>query len=64
LALECQGISQKVKDGDLIEVNLTEGIILNKTNGEIMDFIPLPEFMLKVLNSGGIIPYLKKVDDW
>lgn len=64
LALECPRISQKVKDKDLIEVNLIEGIILNKTNGEKMDFIPLPEFMLKVLNSGGIIPYLKKVDDW
>jgi 3-isopropylmalate/(R)-2-methylmalate dehydratase small subunit len=64
LALECPGISQKVKNKDLIEVNLTEGIILNKTNGEKMNFTPLPEFMLKVLNSGGIIHYLKKVDVW
>ncbi|MBM3291522.1 3-isopropylmalate dehydratase small subunit [Candidatus Bathyarchaeota archaeon] len=64
LALECPEITLKVKEADLIEVNLTEGIILNKTTGERIEFIPLPEFMLEVLNSGGIVPYLKKVGDW
>ncbi|MBN1682761.1 3-isopropylmalate dehydratase small subunit [Candidatus Bathyarchaeota archaeon] len=64
LALECPEITKIVQTNDIIEVDLTEGLINNKSNGKKVNFIPPPPFMLDVLNAGGIVSYLRKVDDW
>jgi 3-isopropylmalate dehydratase, small subunit len=58
--IECEGINQKVREGDILEVNLHEGHIKNLTNGEIMKFDPLPDFILEILESGGLEPYVTK----
>lgn len=64
-ALECPGIAGAVSDGDVLEVDVTEGTILNKSTGVKMSFTPLPDFMVEVLNEGGLAPYLKKnMEDW
>ena len=51
---------QKVREGDILEVNLQEGQIKNLTNGEILKFDPLPDFLLDILESGGLEPYVTK----
>jgi len=64
-ALECPGITDLVKEGDTVEIDLTRGIITIKNTGDKLRFIPVPEFMVKVLNEGGLVPYLKKhMDEW
>jgi len=57
-ALECPGISGRVNTGDTIEIHLAEGII--SVRGELrLKITPLPEFMLILLNEGGLVPYLR-----
>ena len=64
-ALECPGIAGAVSDGDVLEVDVTEGTILNKSTSVKLSFTPLPDFMVEVLNEGGLAPYLKKnMEDW
>ncbi|MCW4050373.1 MAG: 3-isopropylmalate dehydratase small subunit [Candidatus Bathyarchaeota archaeon] len=63
-ALECLGIHTAVEKGDLIEVDVTGGVVKNLTNGKELTFNPLPEFMVEVLNAGGLAPYLDKTEEW
>lgn len=64
-ALECPGIAGVVSDGDVLEVDVMGGTILNKSTGVKLFFTPLPEFMVEVLNEGGLAPYLRKnMEDW
>ncbi len=63
-ALECSGISGIVKKMDVLTVNVSKGTIINNSNNSTLNFNPLPEFMLEVLNSGGLAPYLNKNKQW
>ena len=64
-ALECLGIAGAVSDGAVLEVDVTGGTIINKSTGVMLSFTPLPEFMVEVLNEGGLAPYLRKnMVDW
>ena len=64
-ALECPGFSQSVKEGDLIELDISEGILKNIGTGIELDFTPLPMFMVNILNEGGLVSYLKKnLESW
>jgi 3-isopropylmalate/(R)-2-methylmalate dehydratase small subunit len=56
-AVECPGVSAKVKTGDAIEVDLLDGVITVNRNTRLK-IKPLPAFMLTLLNEGGLIPYL------
>lgn len=56
----CPGISEKVKDGDQLDVNLETGIVLNKTTGETIEGQKISEYTMNILESGGIKPLFKK----
>ena len=56
--LEAPGITDLVKDGDEIEVDMSKGII-KAENGDEITFKKLPPFMLEILEKGGLIEYLK-----
>lgn len=53
------GISQKVKDEDILEVNLEEGTVVNKTTCETMQGQKISEYAMNILKSGGIKPMFK-----
>lgn len=55
--LEAPGISKHLKTGDEIEIDLEKGII--KKDKKEFKFKKLPEFMVEILEKGGLIPYLK-----
>lgn len=57
-ALICD--TDKINDGDRLEVDLEKGIINNLTNQAQLSFSRIPEVMLRILNEGGLIPYIKK----
>ncbi|MBI4524913.1 MAG: 3-isopropylmalate dehydratase [Deltaproteobacteria bacterium] len=52
--MECKGITKMVQAGHLLEVNLETGTVRNLDNGAELHFTPFPEFMLEILNAGGI----------
>lgn len=54
------GISEKVKDEDMLEVNLNEGTVLNKRTGEIMQGQKISEYAMHILENGGIKVLFKK----
>ena len=55
--------TDKINDGDELEVDLTGGTVTNKTNGAVLTFGKIPDVMLKILNEGGIIDYVKNHGD-
>ena len=52
--------TDKIDDGDKLEVDLETGKITNLANGPELHFNRIPEIMLRILNEGGLIPYIKK----
>ena len=46
-------------EGDVLEINLKEGTVVNATKGTQFRVEPLPEYLMRVLETGGLIPYLK-----
>jgi 3-isopropylmalate/(R)-2-methylmalate dehydratase small subunit len=63
-ALECPGIHKAVETGNILELYVTEGVVKNMSNGRELQFKPLPDFMVEVLNAGGLAPYLNKTKEW
>jgi len=55
--------TDKINNGDELEIDLTAGTVKNKTNGKTLTFGKIPEVMLKILNEGGLIAYVKKHGD-
>ena len=56
--------TDKIDDGDELEVDLEAGTIKDITNGNQLTFKKIPEVMLRILNEGGLIPYIKKYGDF
>jgi len=46
--------------GDLCEVDLSRGIVENKTKNFKLEFPELPGKMMEILSSGGLVSYIKK----
>ena len=53
----------EAKDGDIISIDLTEGSLVNETTGEIKTFEPFKEFMLNILEDGGLVNHYLNDDD-
>lgn len=53
-----------ISDGDELEIELEKGIIRNKTNGKQLTFSKIPDVMLKILDEGGLLPYIEKYSDF
>jgi 3-isopropylmalate/(R)-2-methylmalate dehydratase small subunit len=58
--LTCSGVSRSVEAGQEIEVDLRTGVVRNLTTGATLEGTPLPEFVLRILEKGGLIPYLRE----
>lgn len=49
-----------VETGDLLEVDLAEGVLLNLTRERRFALPPLPTFMRELLEDGGLIAHVRK----
>ena len=58
--LVCAEASNKVKEGDMLEVNLQTGKVEDKTSGSVMQATRLPDFIMEILDDGGLIEHLKR----
>jgi len=59
---ECREIQNWAKDGDSIQISLQEGLI-DLPNGKRFPFSPIDSHMKKILEAGGLIPYLRREKD-
>jgi len=53
-------VFDRIDETDQIEILFDGGVIKNLTKNEEYSFKPLPEFMQNLLESGGLINYIKK----
>ena len=60
ILLEVGDDFKKFGDGDSLEVDAEKGEIKNLTTGVVVTCTPVPPFMKKILNSGGLVEYVKK----
>ncbi len=58
--LEVADVSKKVKEGDVLEVDLLTGRVHNTTSGETMEAVPLSDKALSILRAGGLVEVTKQ----
>lgn len=56
--------TDKIDDGDELEIDLKAGTVKDITNGNQLTFNKIPGVMLGILNEGGLIPYINKYGDF
>ena len=57
--LEVPGVHDLVETGDRLRVDITRGLVENLTSGKSLRGNPPSEFLLEMLQAGGLIPMLK-----
>lgn len=57
--LEFDNIDE-LSDGDLVEIDLSTGIIKNLSNKRNYQTQPFPEFLQQIITCGGLMNYIKK----
>jgi len=56
--------TDKINDGDKLEIDLKAGIIQDITSGSKLGFSIIPQIMLRILDDGGLLAYLEKHGDF
>ncbi len=56
--LECKEIYEQVDEGDIVEINPLVGKINIPEKGMEFSATTLPDFLMEIINKGGLIPYL------
>jgi 3-isopropylmalate/(R)-2-methylmalate dehydratase small subunit len=51
--------ADKIDDGDEVEIDFNTGEILDKTKGVTLKVKPLPAFMQKIVEKGGLVEFLR-----
>jgi len=62
LVIECD--TDKIEEGDELEVDLEKGKVINRTKGIELTFSPLPLIMRKILDDGGLLSHIQKYKDF
>lgn len=57
--LECSEASQKIEDGDTVEIDFNTGIISNITKNETYQALPFPDFIKDMIAKGGLLNSIK-----
>jgi 3-isopropylmalate/(R)-2-methylmalate dehydratase small subunit len=60
--LECPD-TDRISEGDVLEIDEKNGIIFNTTKDEKYNASPVPEFLMEIVRSGGLIEYARKMVD-
>ncbi|HUL39452.1 MAG TPA: 3-isopropylmalate dehydratase small subunit [Methanomassiliicoccales archaeon] len=55
----CPGAAKRIAQGDMIEVDMHAGKIL-LPGGEQLGFSPLPAFLIRILDEGGLVPFTRR----
>ena len=60
--MECPEAYDAIEDGDIVEADFDTGEIKDVTTGQSFKGQPFPEFMQKIINSEGLLNYIKNRD--
>ena len=58
--LECEEAVDSADAGDELEVELSTGEIVNLNKGLRLKAVPFPDFMLELIDAGGLIEYTRR----
>ena len=56
----CPGISEHIKTGDRLEVDLQSGVVKIEKTGKTLQGERKPEFLLDILRKGGLLAHLRQ----
>jgi 3-isopropylmalate/(R)-2-methylmalate dehydratase small subunit len=56
--------TDKIGDADDLEIDMEKGVVMDTTNGSVLQFGKFPDVMLRILEEGGLIPYIKRHGDF
>ncbi len=57
--MECKEASEKIEQGDEVEVDFSSGVIKNLTKNEEYQATPFPKFIQDLLNAGGLVNFVR-----
>ena len=57
--LESPEAAKDISDGDIVSVDLDKGVINNESRQKSYLAKPYPEFMSRIIQQGGLVPYTK-----
>lgn len=58
--IECKEASEKIQNGDIVEIDFESGMITNITRNEKYQGQAFPAFMQKIIDKGGLINYINE----
>ncbi len=53
--VECEEAVNGISEGDIVEADLDNGVIYNKTTGKSFNTQPFPAFIQKIIENGGLV---------
>ncbi|RLE15008.1 3-isopropylmalate dehydratase [Candidatus Aerophobetes bacterium] len=56
--------TDRIDEGDKLEIDLEKGKVVNKTKGIELNFSPFPPVMRKILDDGGLLSHIQKYKDF
>jgi 3-isopropylmalate/(R)-2-methylmalate dehydratase small subunit len=56
--------TDRINDGDELEINLENGLIKDNTSNVELSFTPLPKTMVTILEDGGLVAHIQKHGDF
>ena len=57
--LESREAANDIQDGDVVSVDISEGIIKNHTRDKVYEAMAFPPFMQDIMKSNGLVGYIK-----
>lgn len=58
--MECAEAAEEINEGDEVKVDFASGEIYDKTTGKTYKSEPFPEFMQRIIASGGLVKYTEE----
>ncbi|MHC4068393.1 MAG: 3-isopropylmalate dehydratase small subunit [Planctomycetota bacterium] len=58
--IESDDACEKISDRDELQINFKAGLVKNKTTGDDINFNPLPNFALEIINDGGLLEHITR----
>ena len=52
--------TDEINDSDTLVLDVENSVVINKTSGERLSCQPIPPFMREILDSGGLVNYIKE----
>ena len=61
--LECPEAAAEIQSGDIVDVDFDSGVIRDQTTGRSYQAVAFPEFINRIIEHDGLLPYLKARQD-